>query len=121
MKFLQSQHTSTTCQISGLFSVTEHRHVPCSHGPIGHAQPGSAENLNISIFLDRLLEETYVPGQTPGGTYEQVELTRVHTKYASPTCDSAHIALKICDLVRELNICLLIRCDLQFTVHSLFH
>lgn len=58
----------------GLFSVTERSSlVPCSHGPIGHALLGSAENLNISIFLDRRLVndfvlEIYLPGQTSRGT-----------------------------------------------------
>lgn len=58
----------------GLFSVTEHSSlVPCGHGPIGHALLESAENLNISILLDKLLVEDYVleiyfPGQTSRGT-----------------------------------------------------
>lgn len=29
--------------------------MPCSHGLTGHTVPGSAENLNISILLDRLI------------------------------------------------------------------
>lgn len=38
-----------------LFSVTPVSLVPCSHGLTGHTVPGSAENLNISILMDRLI------------------------------------------------------------------
>lgn len=41
----------------GLLGVTKHSLVPCSHRLIGHTLVGRTQNLNISIFLDRLLQE----------------------------------------------------------------
>lgn len=98
----------------GLFSVTELRRVPCSHGPTGHARLGSAENLNISIFLCRILVTMYCGGNllTRPDTKKDVQVSvtavnahKVCTMHQNKqthidlACETAHITVKMHDHV----------------------